>query len=103
MLKRVAKELDAPNVEVAEQLEEVALRVLQEAHPERVLLATNVEYYSAVVLDAAGYPAAARAGDVRLLARRGLVRAHPRAEADRSSVPAIGPLRGAGTALLQPA
>jgi citrate synthase len=55
VLKRVAKELDAPNVEVAEQLEEVALRVLQEAHPERVL-ATNVEYYSAVVLDAADIP-----------------------------------------------
>jgi citrate synthase len=55
VLKRVAKELDAPNVEVAEQLEEVALRVLQEAYPERVL-ATNVEYYSAVVLDAAEIP-----------------------------------------------
>jgi citrate synthase len=55
VLKRVAKELEAPNVEVAEQLEEVALRVLQEAHPERVL-ATNVEYYSAVVLDAAEIP-----------------------------------------------
>jgi citrate synthase len=55
LLKRVAKELDAPNVEVAEELEQVALRVLQERHPERVL-ATNVEYYSAVVLDAAEIP-----------------------------------------------
>jgi citrate synthase len=55
VLKRVAKELGAPNVDVAEQLEEVALRVLQEAYPERVL-ATNVEYYSAVVLDAAEIP-----------------------------------------------
>jgi citrate synthase len=55
LLKRVAKELNAPNVDVAEDLEEVALRLLQERHPERVL-ATNVEYYSAVVLDAAEIP-----------------------------------------------
>ena len=98
VLKRVAKELGAPNVEVAEQLEEVALRVLQEAHPRararnqrRVLLRGRARRRR--------HPAAARAGDVRLLARRGLVGAHPRAEADRSSVPAVGPLRRAGTAL----
>jgi citrate synthase len=57
ILKRVAKELGAPNVEVAEELEEVALRALQERHPERVL-ATNVEYYSAIVLDVAEIPPA---------------------------------------------
>ena len=55
LLKRVAKEIGAPNVEIAEELEEVALRVLQERSPDRVL-ATNVEYYSAVVLDAAEIP-----------------------------------------------
>jgi citrate synthase len=55
VLKRTANELGAPNIEVAEQLEQVALAVLQERHPERVL-ATNVEYYSAVVLDAAEIP-----------------------------------------------
>jgi citrate synthase len=55
VLKKTAKELAAPNVDVAEQLEEVALRLLQERHPDRVL-ATNVEYYSAVVLDAAEIP-----------------------------------------------
>ncbi|HZB22394.1 MAG TPA: citrate synthase 2 [Gaiellaceae bacterium] len=55
VLKRVAKELGAPNVDVAEELEQVALAVLQERHPDRVL-ATNVEYYSAVVLDAAEIP-----------------------------------------------
>src|SRR5215213_1967489 len=52
VLKQTAKELGAPNVDVAEELEGVALKVLQERHPERVL-ATNVEYYSAVVLDVA--------------------------------------------------
>src|SRR5262249_3157163 len=57
LLKRTAQELAAPNVEVAEELEQVALRVLQEAHPERVL-ATNVEYYSAIVLDVAETPPA---------------------------------------------
>jgi citrate synthase len=57
ILKRTAKELGAPNVDVAEELEDVALRALQERHPERVL-ATNVEYYSAIVLDVAGIPPA---------------------------------------------
>jgi citrate synthase len=55
VLKGTAKELGAPNIDVAEELEQVALTVLQERHPERVL-ATNVEYYSAVVLDIAEIP-----------------------------------------------
>jgi citrate synthase len=55
ILKRTAKELGSPQVEIAEELEQVALRALQEAHPERVL-ATNVEYYSAIVLDIAEIP-----------------------------------------------
>jgi citrate synthase len=55
VLKRTAKELGAANIDVAEELEAVALRMLQERHPERVL-ATNVEYYSAVVLDSAEIP-----------------------------------------------
>jgi citrate synthase len=55
LLKRTARELGAPQIEVAEELEEVALRALQERHPERVL-ATNVEYYSAIVLDVAEIP-----------------------------------------------
>ncbi|HEV8602015.1 MAG TPA: citrate synthase 2 [Gaiellaceae bacterium] len=57
LLKRVAKELGSPHVEIAEKLEGVALAALQERHPERVL-ATNVEYYSAVVLDVANIPPA---------------------------------------------
>jgi len=55
LLKGTARELGAPNVEVAEELEGVALRALQERHPDRVL-ATNVEYYSAIVLDVAEIP-----------------------------------------------
>src|SRR5205814_348449 len=38
-------------------------------------------------------PAAARARDVRLLARRRLVGAHPRAEANRPALPAVGGVR----------
>jgi citrate synthase len=57
ILKRTAEELGSPRVDVAEELEQVALKVLQERHPERVL-ATNVEYYSAVVLDVAEIPPA---------------------------------------------
>jgi citrate synthase len=55
LLKQTAKELGAANIEVAEELERVALAALQERHPERVL-ATNVEYYSAIVLDVAEIP-----------------------------------------------
>ena len=55
ILKRTAAELSSPRVDVAEQLERVALTALQERHPERVL-ATNVEYWSAVVLDIAEIP-----------------------------------------------
>ena len=55
ILKRTAKELGAPQYEVAEELERVALVALQEKSPDRVL-ATNVEYYSAIVLDVAEIP-----------------------------------------------
>ncbi|MDQ2982938.1 MAG: citrate synthase 2 [Actinomycetota bacterium] len=55
ILKRTAKELGSPRVEIAEALEEAALAELQERHPERVL-ATNVEFWSAVVLDVAEIP-----------------------------------------------
>ena len=55
ILKQTAKELGSPQVEVAEELEQVALRALQEKSPDRVL-ATNVEYYSAIVLDVAEIP-----------------------------------------------
>jgi citrate synthase len=55
ILKRTAEELGSPQVEVAEELEQVALKALQEKHPERVL-ATNVEYYAAIVLDVAEIP-----------------------------------------------
>jgi citrate synthase len=55
LLRRTAKELGSPRFEVAEELERVALAALAERHPERVL-ATNVEYWSAVVLDTAAIP-----------------------------------------------
>jgi citrate synthase len=55
ILKRTARELGAPQIEVAEQLEQVALAALQKRSPDRVL-ATNVEYYSAIVLDVADVP-----------------------------------------------
>jgi len=55
ILKRTAKELGAPQVEVAEELERAALAELERRHPERPLM-TNVEYYSAIVLDVAQIP-----------------------------------------------
>ena len=56
VLRRTAKELGAPRVEVAEALETAALKALAERSPDRVL-ATNVEFWSAVVLDFAEVPA----------------------------------------------
>src|SRR5262249_11619405 len=43
-------------------------------------------------------PPAARPGDVRVLSRRRLVGAHPRAEANRTPVPPVGPVRRPGRA-----
>ncbi|HZR92406.1 MAG TPA: citrate synthase 2 [Gaiellaceae bacterium] len=55
LLRRTARELGSERVEVAEALEEAALAELAKRHPERVL-ATNVEFWSAVVLDVARIP-----------------------------------------------
>jgi citrate synthase len=56
LLARTAEELGSPRVETAKALEEAALAELQRRHPERVL-ATNVEYWAAIVLDVAKIPA----------------------------------------------
>jgi citrate synthase len=55
ILKRTAQELQSPQIEIAERLEEAALAELERRHPERPLR-TNVEYYSALVLDVAELP-----------------------------------------------
>jgi citrate synthase len=55
ILKQTARELGSPQIEIAEQLEEAALAELERRHPERPLR-TNVEYYSALVLDIADVP-----------------------------------------------
>ncbi|MGH2905753.1 MAG: citrate synthase 2 [Solirubrobacterales bacterium] len=55
VLRRTAKELGAPRFAVAEELEKSALAELHARKPDRVL-ATNVEFWSAVVLDFAEVP-----------------------------------------------
>jgi citrate synthase len=55
ILKETARELGSPQIEVAERLEQAALEELERRHPERPLK-TNVEYYSAIVLDIAEVP-----------------------------------------------
>ncbi|MGI8944652.1 MAG: citrate synthase 2 [Thermoleophilaceae bacterium] len=55
VLRRTARELGAPRLEVAEALEQAALAELKARKPDRVL-ATNVEFWSAVVLDFAHVP-----------------------------------------------
>ncbi|MBV8480762.1 MAG: citrate synthase 2 [Actinobacteria bacterium] len=54
VLKRTAKELGSPRVAVAEELEQVAHEAIAKKNPDHSY--TNVEYWSAVVLDVAGVP-----------------------------------------------
>ncbi len=56
VLRRTCRELGSPRLEVAEALEQAALAELQARKPDRVL-ATNVEFWSAVILDHAKVPA----------------------------------------------
>jgi citrate synthase len=55
VLRRTCRELGSPRFAVAEALEKAALAELQARKPDRVL-ATNVEFWSAVVLDLAEVP-----------------------------------------------
>jgi citrate synthase len=55
VLRRTAKAIGSPRAEVAERLEAAALAELKARKPDRVL-ATNVEFWSAVVLDHAQVP-----------------------------------------------
>jgi len=55
VLRRTASELGSPRFEAAEALEKAALAELHARRPDRVL-ATNVEFWSAVVLDLAEVP-----------------------------------------------
>ncbi len=55
VLRRTAEELDASRYEVAIALENAALEELHARKPDRVI-ATNVEYWAAVVLDFAEIP-----------------------------------------------
>jgi citrate synthase len=56
VLRRTARELGSPRFEAAEALEKAALAALHERKPDRPL-ETNVEFWSAVVLDFAEVPA----------------------------------------------
>ncbi len=56
VLRRTARELDAPRYEVAVALEKAALEELRARRPDRVL-ETNVEFWAAIILDFAQVPA----------------------------------------------
>jgi citrate synthase len=57
VLRRTAKELDAPRFEAAKALEDAALAELRERRPDRPI-ETNVEFWAAVILDFAEVPTA---------------------------------------------
>jgi len=90
LLKRTAKELGSTQVELAENWSRWRLAALQERHPERVL-ATNVEYYSAIVLDVAEIPPRLAPAMFACSRVAGWSASHPRAEANRP--PLSGPRR----------
>ena len=94
VLRRTARDIGSTRFEVAEALEQAALAELKARRPDRVL-ATNVEFWSAVVLDTRAGPAGALHLDVHLCARRRLVGAHPRAEARGAADPPDREVRGA--------
>jgi citrate synthase len=56
VLRRTARELGAPRYEAAVALETAALEELHARKPDRIL-ATNVEFWAAIMLDFAGVPA----------------------------------------------
>ena len=56
VLRRTARELDAPRYEAAAALEQAALEELRARRPDRIL-ETNVEFWAAIVLDYAQVPA----------------------------------------------
>ena len=100
-----------PRYEVAAALEKAALDELHARRPDRVL-ATNVEFWAAVLLDFAEVPGDDVHPDVHLRPHRRLVGAHPRAEADRpadpararaTSAPARGPSRPSRAGAVRPA
>ena len=81
VLRRTCREIGSPRFEVAEALESAALAELQARKPDRVL-ATNVEFWSAVVLDNAQRAARAVHADVH---RARAWRAGPPTSSSRSA------------------
>src|ERR1019366_6596742 len=88
VLRQTCRELGSPRFEAAEALEKAALAELHARRPDRVL-ATNVEFWSAVILDLA---------EVHLRARGRLVGPHPRAEARGQADQADRQVRRGGAA-----
>ena len=97
VLRRTAREIAAPRLEVAERLEEAALAELRARKPDRVL-ATNVEFWSAVVLDYADVPPELFTPMFSCARVAGWGGAHPRAEARGQADPPHGPLHRARAA-----
>ena len=100
VLRRTARELGAPRFEVAEALEKAALAELHARKPDRVL-ATNVEFWSAVVLDFAEVPVAHVHVDVHLCPGGRLECARAGAEEARAPGPPVRRLRRPGPAQAQ--
>ena len=105
-LRKVAEGMEhRPDwLELAIEVEDVALRVLAEKHPDRPLK-TNVEFYAAPVLMGVGLTPGPLPGDVLAGAPRRLDRPRPRAGGRQPADPPRRPLRrtrGARPARLTP-
>ena len=104
VLSKVAEEMAAAQLEdrklfdLARTVEQTALRVLDEHKPGRNLK-TNVEFYTALVLQSLGLQPRSVRGDVRVRPRRRLVRArHRAARRGPPDPPAVGVRRTPGPA-----
>ncbi len=97
VLRRTCFELDAPRYAAAASLEHAALTVLRERRTDRAI-ETNVEFWASVILDFAAGAAAHDAGDVHRGPDRGLVRAHPGAEAGEQAGAPVGAVHRPGAA-----
>ena len=94
-LREVAEQMGsiADWLKLAVAVEDVALRMLKERYPDHPVM-TNVEYYTAAVLQGVGPAARPVPGHVRRGAHRRLDRPHPRAGRDRQAHPAGRALHG---------
>ena len=91
MLAELAESLGGPYFELARDVEAIVLEELAVRHPERPL-ATNVEFWASVLLEASGVPRELFTSTFSVARVIGWSAAHPRAGGRLQDHPSVGPL-----------